>query len=374
MTFDTPASESLLLRSQGFDFAATPALIASIDGEVIAANRAANALLAPEGTDLVGQLLRDHGSDDDWARLASTLGACESDPAHVGAMRFRFIAAGWKTALVEMMISACAGPHEGRSVVNIQMRDVSRSSSMTTFLWAASDLSDGDVLLNALAAGPWKVLRANSLVLFSVDHEEKVLRACGSHGRDDRRRRTFSVVPLNAHTVPGVCALASEAQWLDMAEIARRFPLVAPEVRRSDRASDRVAVCLPLTSRGVVAGVVMLNLGGQTEPSLQVWETLMSGAQVLTMWLLATDPSRLTGQVPVARGVVRAVDRLTLSQRDHDVLRLVAQRRTNREIADVLGYSEATIRADLTRMGKLLDVSGRQRILQRAREMGLHGS
>lgn len=369
--------EELRLRANGFDFAATPALMVSADGEVITANRSATALVGREDTGLVGRMLRDHASEDDWALLVAELTACAADPARVGAIRFRFIAVGWPTALVEMLVVASATTYMGRSVMNIQMRDVSRSSAMTTFLRAASDLADGDVLLDALAAGPWGQLPITSLALFSVDRVELALRLRASRGWDTRRTQTYSALPLGPQSIVGLSVLSMEVKWMTMAEMVDRFPLSAPEVRRSALSLDAVVVCLPLISRGVSVGVLWAVLEKQVQQSLQVWETLLSGAQVLALWLRANHlyVAELEGAPTGQHGPGQSATRtsaLMLSARDHDVLRLVAQHKTNQEIAGLLGYSEATIRADLTRMGKFLDVSGRRRILQRARDLGLH--
>jgi len=45
--------------------------------------------------------------------------------------------------------------------------------------------------------------------------------------------------------------------------------------------------------------------------------------------------------------------------------------RVNREIAEDLGYSVATIKADITALGQLLGASGRAEILERAKRAGL---
>lgn len=366
--------DAMLLQSLGFEFAAAPALlVSSPDGEVLAANRSARRLLAGVADDPVGTVLGMHASVEDRELLRAELATCTQNPGHVGALRFRFLAADGPGALVEMLVTACDWTHDDRSMVSIQMRDVGSSSSMTTFLRAASDLTDGDALLNALAVGPWGQLPVVSLALFSVHLGEEELRLRASRGWDERRTLMYSVLPLSHHTIVGVCALSSEVAWLTMAEMVERFPLSAPEVRRSAPSLDSVAVCLPLTSRGVSVGVLWVVLESGVTQSLQVWEALLSGVQVLVMWLIAAHPSALQ-RPPVADArPVRRSSTFVLSERDHEILRLVSLRRTNREIADLLGYSEATIRADLTRMGKFLDVSGRRRILQRARELGLHG-
>ena len=44
--------------------------------------------------------------------------------------------------------------------------------------------------------------------------------------------------------------------------------------------------------------------------------------------------------------------------------------RSNREIAEELGYSMATIKADITALGHLLGASGRAEILDKAKRAG----
>ena len=62
---------------------------------------------------------------------------------------------------------------------------------------------------------------------------------------------------------------------------------------------------------------------------------------------------------------------MAISDRERTILDLVFQGLSNLEIADHLGYSEATVRADLGRMSKMLGVSGRREIVRRVKELGL---
>jgi LuxR family transcriptional regulator, maltose regulon positive regulatory protein len=60
-----------------------------------------------------------------------------------------------------------------------------------------------------------------------------------------------------------------------------------------------------------------------------------------------------------------------LTAREVDVLRLVADGRTNREIAEALGISEATVKTHMTRVLSKLGASSRTRAVARARELYL---
>jgi DNA-binding CsgD family transcriptional regulator len=61
-----------------------------------------------------------------------------------------------------------------------------------------------------------------------------------------------------------------------------------------------------------------------------------------------------------------------LNDRDFDILRLVEEGKSNNEIAEKLGYSEATVRADLTRLFKMTNAKGRREVTRLARELGLY--
>jgi DNA-binding CsgD family transcriptional regulator len=60
-----------------------------------------------------------------------------------------------------------------------------------------------------------------------------------------------------------------------------------------------------------------------------------------------------------------------LTNRQHDVLRLVAEGRTDREIADLLFLSPRTVNAHVARILDRLDVRTRREAALRGRELGL---
>jgi ATP/maltotriose-dependent transcriptional regulator MalT len=60
-----------------------------------------------------------------------------------------------------------------------------------------------------------------------------------------------------------------------------------------------------------------------------------------------------------------------ISTREMEVLRLIAAGRSNREIADALFLSEATVKSHLTRVHRKLGVRSRTHAVARARELGL---
>jgi len=86
------------------------------------------------------------------------------------------------------------------------------------------------------------------------------------------------------------------------------------------------------------------------------------------------------GQSPLAPRAAAALLRsradrsplTALSEREREVLRLLADGLTNSRIAGALRIREATVKAHLTRVFQVLDVPDRTSAALRARELGLH--
>lgn len=93
---------------------------------------------------------------------------------------------------------------------------------------------------------------------------------------------------------------------------------------------------------------------------------LVAGERVLTAAAVLTGIGE--GEVP-GRPNVSAGNPLTAKERD--VLWLLAQDKSNREIAVALVVSEATVKSHLGRIYEKLEVSGRREAVRRAMELGI---
>jgi len=81
----------------------------------------------------------------------------------------------------------------------------------------------------------------------------------------------------------------------------------------------------------------------------------------------------LAEAVAIAAAIVVSIETTghVLTAREHDVLRLIAQARTDQEIADVLFLSRRTVNAHVAHILAKLNVRSRQEAAIRARELGL---
>ena len=142
------------------------------------------------------------------------------------------------------------------------------------------------------------------------------------------------------------------------------YPLAAPFFR--SLATQGEMAFLPLRHRGAPIGFIVL---GFAEPVEHTWHlrAMIDGLLSATaMWVLSSTALRGT---PISNLTESAP--LEITARQHEVLVLMRENRSNREIAEELGYSVATIKADITALGQLLGASGRVEILDRAQRSGL---
>lgn len=73
----------------------------------------------------------------------------------------------------------------------------------------------------------------------------------------------------------------------------------------------------------------------------------------------------------IEAGDGRSPDAPALSDREHQVIELIAKGLSNTEIADALHYAEATVKADIRHINHLWGVENRLQIVLRATELGI---
>lgn len=304
---------------------------------------------------------------DDRPRLQEGLAACAASATERRFLRLRLGATADSGTIAEVALSGC-GTVEGRfGTVLVEMRDGSMNRAHTVFMRLLADIPSGDDVARAMRHGPLAMYPVSLVALYSVNEDRSMSRLCGASGMSETARREFAAAPINLSSPGGVVALTGEHLWLTGPDIAERFPLMAPVVSKEEWYVGGSSVCLPVTSRGFVAGTLLVTFSGRVERSWAMYELLQTLCQSLAPWLVLRSRDKL----PVPPPSVRQ-SRLIVSPREMEVLRLVDEGRTNAGIAEDLGYSEATVRADLLRLSKLLDVHGRRDVVRRAKELGVY--
>jgi DNA-binding NarL/FixJ family response regulator len=103
---------------------------------------------------------------------------------------------------------------------------------------------------------------------------------------------------------------------------------------------------------------------------VEVYVTLVAVTfMALGIWV-GSRVFRRTPPAPFA-GNTRALDTLGISERELEVLELLAAGRSNKEIAQKLGVSPNTIKTHVGKLFEKLEVKRRTEAISRARELGM---
>ena len=150
---------------------------------------------------------------------------------------------------------------------------------------------------------------------------------------------------------------------LDVADVVRRLVRLRPH--------PGIVVLLPPAQEHVVRYLLGLGASGIGLRSIDVDElgVVIDAARKGDRYVVAALHGALSGAVALPALDDRTVDVLTA--REREVLVLLAEGRTNREIASTLSVSLATVKSHLVRLYSKLEVGNRNEALGRAVALGL---
>ena len=259
----------------------------------------------------------------------------------------------------------------GREAEEPRLGDIPRpedfaldGTPLISYLWMLSDLPDGDAVGFAICRGLFAPFGADLALIYAARPDGHALDLVASYGMGRRENAVYARVTTEMH-LPGVEAVRlGREMWLTAREVAETYPLAAPFFR--SRAPEGEMAFLPLRHRGAPIGFIVLGFSGPVEHSWHLRATVDGLLSATVMWVLASSALRGTANSNLAE-----VAPLDITARQREVLVLLRDGKGNREIAEELGFSIATIKADMTALGHLLGASGRAEILAKARRAGL---
>jgi len=154
--------------------------------------------------------------------------------------------------------------------------------------------------------------------------------------------------------MPGVDGMAA------VPEFGRRRPELPVIVLSSSEDPQDVRRALALGALGYV-------------PKSAPPQTLLSALQLVLSGNIYVPPLMLNAATPGTRssGANGAADRASLTERQREVLRLLSDGLSNKEIGRALGLSDKTVKAHVTAIFRTLDVVNRTQAASAARSGGL---
>jgi len=235
---------------------------------------------------------------------------------------------------------------------------------LISYLWMLSDLPDGDAVGFAICRGLFAPFGADLALVYAARPDGQTLDLVASYGMGRKQNAVYARVTTDMH-LPGVETFRMGTEkWLAKDQVAEAYPLAAPFFR--SLATQGEMAFLPLRHRGAPIGFMVLGFSAPIEHTWHLRATIDGVLSATVMWVLASSALRGT-----ASANFTDVAPLEITARQREVLVLVREGKSNREIAEDLGYSVATIKADLTALGHLLGASGRAEILDKAQRAGL---
>lgn len=151
--------------------------------------------------------------------------------------------------------------------------------------------------------------------------------------------------------------------------LATRSASIHSEAASAIDGSPIHAYCLPLTKGSEPIGLLCLTLSEGERMNLISPEALSVVSKITGIWLDSLGIGGGSSSSASSHSAVSSPESLT--ERQLTVLRLMAEGKTNAEIAQELILSESTIRQETVRIYRALGVSARADASKRAKHLGI---
>ncbi len=238
------------------------------------------------------------------------------------------------------------------------------SAPLPSFLSVLRDLPDGDTVAYAMVRGVLGSLDASLAIIYAARADGVTADLVGSFGVGPKATRIYSVVTADMH-LPGAETFRTGVEkFLPAEKIVQEYPLAAPFFETLPARGDIGFV--PLIHRGAPIGFLVLGFAGAVQRSWEARAMLDAVADATALWVIAE--SHRNGEVRALEGTNPPLE---FTRRQRTILVHMREGMSTRDIAALLGYSLATIKADITALGKLLGARGRADILAKATRAGL---
>jgi len=232
-------------------------------------------------------------------------------------------------------------------------------TSLDAFVRYLADDPRSEAVGSALLRGPLALLDASAAIVFAASADRESLRCVAAANYPPGLLHQLAVLPVEAHHVAcRVFRSGVEEVW-SVAEAAHQHSVMRQAAESLPGGLHGEIASIPLRSQGETIGVLGFKCPGGLA---RTWETrrVVDGVVgALSLWVAlqrALDTAvDLPGRTPLA-----------VTARQRRVLELVREGASNAQIAVLVGYSEKTIKNDLTSLYRLLGATSRTDLVARA--------
>lgn len=240
-------------------------------------------------------------------------------------------------------------------------------SSLAAFLRMLADDPTPDAVAASLAHGPLGTFRPTLVCVGFVDTAREVLTIEGLHGADPHVRNAYASIPLGCEMPATLCYRTNSVVTARASQMTQDFPLVATYAEtRHDQKADEWA--FPIRYRSAVIAILGLELSSDAGQPWLVRSAVATLAGPLATWAALRIHAEQDSQDYWSRRSPRS---LTVTERQARIITLVRKGHTNAQIAEDIGYSVPTVKAELARLCALLGAANRADLTSRASRAGL---
>ena len=254
----------------------------------------------------------------------------------------------------------------GRSTCLVRLRRHTVEGSLGALVALLADSPDGEVVARAVAGGLLAPFGPTAVTVHVADPGRRDLGLAAQVGLEPDQSRLYGRVPVDARLPLADVYRSGEDLVLTLDAVAERYPLAARWVQANPDRERGELLAVPIRSRAVPVGVLTVQFPAPTARTWRLRSALDDTAHALAVWVLARpDRPGRTATVGVHSNELR------ISERQREILRLVRSGCTNREIAGRIRFSEATVRAELASLSRLLGARGRHDVVAKAADAGI---
>ena len=211
---------------------------------------------------------------------------------------------------------------------------------------ANSDLTEDEIC---------EFLVKNTLASLSAEHTfiseitpRKTVRARASHGVDQSRFPEWQEFPLEWKLPVTDALVEKRIVWINsLPEWPSEYPLLKGVTYASEM---RTQIVVPITRAQAPVACLGIVCSQTLSPDQEIDIFLETIANLISLHIYRQSRERRKLESPNVT---------SLTDRQIQILTYIAEKRTNNEIADIMGYSESTIRQETIRIFEKLQVSGR---------------
>ena len=237
--------------------------------------------------------------------------------------------------------------------------------SMLAFFRMLAEAPDGNSVAHAICRGVLPVYGTELVTIYTANADGDGLELSGQWGLERELAHLYAQLPMDLPSPERDAFRSGVEAFVSVRKVAADYPMAASYLKAHPGQARSQAAYLPLRHRAVPIGVLGLRFPQPIQRTWHLRTTLDALTSGLTLWTLARSSTRTSAE---SRKRQREIQ---VSTRQRQVLELARAGKTNAEIARALGFSEVTIKADLTALYKLLGASGRTDLIERATKAGL---